>query len=782
MRKRLFMQPFITEFLLVGFLLLFLGCSSSERMTRISGNVLSSYTPPAEERISSARFKAKSNSFFSADKERQEAIRAMDERLVNIWPFYFRNYHYLSILWPLIDVDDYGFAVRPFFNQEGDEYSVLFPLAAWNPRNKDGWVGNVFWDPESFMILPFFVTTDDAESKFIYATPFFLYDKDHKPIGYDADSNTLTTRSSHFLEAMLFSRKKTDCLDVGDHSTLFADHKSNSATLNEYLVRRNLPMNPTPEELKRLRQETAATLPRYQQNLYGFFPLFSYESSTNGKEFSFMAPGGLWIWEKGSDSNLHVFLLGLGASYRSYISSDGLPTREFFSLPLLTGFSVTSHYRETEEYKKFSNLQNWLMEAKMSQFRNDNSFSVKRPEIEQALQDLTPALSLPERVKDWASCEAYLEAFLKEYKTESNFPIEEKSRTFSTFPLVHYEQNAADTNLFSIALLTGFYSNGKRSRLISAPLLTYREADEETGEKNLFAGPLCYVSTTSEREALGSIPIYSANTRTVENSADCLQSDFSIAGFGAYYSIGKTFLTAKDGVDHQAAETLRSNLDIIDFNKQEMEYLQQQLNEKTAELERLQSTLPKRPAETLTLAEQEQLLAFRQKELDVQVQQHAVKKLESQQQSLLETCKTLAERVNFELDLSPEALKGWNGSHGDKLQEQLCRQLSTQRKTSIQGCWLFYWQETFWNGDCSWWAMCGLAGGEKIGNQENSHVLYYLYRHRRDGDQSETLVFPFISIQEDGANRRVSFMGKLYERKVIDGKTSGSFFFIPWGE
>ena len=39
-------------------------------------------------------------------------------------------------------------AVRPFYNRSGDEYSVLFPLAAWNPVNQDGWIVPAYWNLE----------------------------------------------------------------------------------------------------------------------------------------------------------------------------------------------------------------------------------------------------------------------------------------------------------------------------------------------------------------------------------------------------------------------------------------------------------------------------------------------------------------------------------------------------------------------------------------------------------------------------------------------------------
>ena len=124
--------------------LLLAGCASSERMVRMSG-VLGSYEKPRSERVAG----------FSATAARNE-LPALDDSLINLWPFFYRNNLYTSILWPMIDSDPYGFAVRPFFNQEGNEYSILFPLCAWNPVNGDGWLANVSWNRDGFGAVPLF--------------------------------------------------------------------------------------------------------------------------------------------------------------------------------------------------------------------------------------------------------------------------------------------------------------------------------------------------------------------------------------------------------------------------------------------------------------------------------------------------------------------------------------------------------------------------------------------------------------------------------------------------
>ena len=124
--------------------LLLSSCASSERMNRMSG-ILGSYEKPRGERI--AGFPA---------RESGDTLSPLDDSLINLWPFFYRNHLYTSLLWPMIDSDPYGFAVRPFYNQEGNEYSVLFPLCAWNPVNGDGWLANVYWNRKGFGAFPLF--------------------------------------------------------------------------------------------------------------------------------------------------------------------------------------------------------------------------------------------------------------------------------------------------------------------------------------------------------------------------------------------------------------------------------------------------------------------------------------------------------------------------------------------------------------------------------------------------------------------------------------------------
>jgi hypothetical protein len=85
-------------------LLALLGCASSDRLFRIS---------PFRDS--------------SADR-------------VNLWPIAFVDRGAAAILWPLMDFDAKGFALRPLIAKDGSEYSVIYPFASWDGADDEGWV------------------------------------------------------------------------------------------------------------------------------------------------------------------------------------------------------------------------------------------------------------------------------------------------------------------------------------------------------------------------------------------------------------------------------------------------------------------------------------------------------------------------------------------------------------------------------------------------------------------------------------------------------------------
>ena len=95
---------------------------------------------------------------------------------------------------------------------------------------------------------------------------------------------------------------------------------------------------------------------------------------------------------------------------------------------------------------------------------------------------------------------------------------------------------------------------------------------------------------------------------------------------------------------------------------------------------------------------------------------------------------------------------------------------------------LFFRKEKFYNGDYRWHLLGILAGGEKTGDRESSHILHLLYRYRREGQRREKVYFPFITSVEDGEDSHFSFLWRVFSLTRRNGKTGGHIFFFPYGE
>ena len=79
--------------------------------------------------------------------------RLTDQR-VNLFPLYYANRQKHSVLWPIGDWDEHGFAIRPLINKQDEDISVLFPLSSWNTKDGAGWALTSWWDKHSFGLLP----------------------------------------------------------------------------------------------------------------------------------------------------------------------------------------------------------------------------------------------------------------------------------------------------------------------------------------------------------------------------------------------------------------------------------------------------------------------------------------------------------------------------------------------------------------------------------------------------------------------------------------------------
>ncbi len=78
-----------------------------------------------------------------------------DERF-NGFPLVYADGDATSVLWPLIDVDDRGFAVRPLVSKDGDDLDVLFPLSHVDLASGEGWILTAYRTDERAGLFPLF--------------------------------------------------------------------------------------------------------------------------------------------------------------------------------------------------------------------------------------------------------------------------------------------------------------------------------------------------------------------------------------------------------------------------------------------------------------------------------------------------------------------------------------------------------------------------------------------------------------------------------------------------
>ena len=128
------MKSFLRGFFSVVLLLVCASCASSKRMTRIS---------PFGEMTRQAQ---------------------LDRDRINAWPLVYHQRDTTSLLWPIVDIDDRGFAIRPLLNVEDQVWSVLFPLSSYSFDRKVGWFLTAYKYEDYLGVFPLFHKGDDIDS------------------------------------------------------------------------------------------------------------------------------------------------------------------------------------------------------------------------------------------------------------------------------------------------------------------------------------------------------------------------------------------------------------------------------------------------------------------------------------------------------------------------------------------------------------------------------------------------------------------------------------------
>ena len=752
------------------------GCASSERMCRMSGGVFQKYSEPRDQRIRSEKFRK-----YAAQlaKPGENLIGEVEETPVNIWPFFFASEYYTSILWPCIDWDPYGFAVRPFYNQEGDERSVLFPLTAWNTLDREGWVLLYIWDKPGWIFFPFAAHRETPEKLLRYYTPFFIQKRDRRPL----DEGTRSR--SDFTEAFLVYSETERTLNIEGWKDLFYADELDERTqrfLAYKLAGTERPLPKNDEELKALRKEIAATLPVKEEKSLGFIPLF--HANWDDETYLWRAPAylagaslnrcGTFSWDVLGRLLYYEREAPLSPWVESRTSSGELCMLGV----LLSGFSKTQTIADEGTAEAIAELRGF-------EYGPEDGFRNQRPQIRAALKRIDPSLELPDTVTSRAALSQYL-AGISQDPRYKDVPFNVYTRrSGGCLPLFLYEFDDtpdAESYWFSLAVITRYAWKQTGWNFLCLPLLSYADHDAEGGgefwsipllsfakhskrsEHLYIAPPLIWHSTTERRPSVEA-PILPADTRWAENGEYVSEHNaFTLCGL--FYQSDMSYRTVKPGLDAEAAENIRRNLPMMFEAHENALAGRQSLRSACRERELLQPSND----EEESLRRQLEIAALRRNI-------KAIEKDEEERFAAYAAMREDAKKLGFELEPAfPRTQK-----QGDQALKRLIEAATELRSQEDEGSLFFYREERCYNGDFKWHFCHILAGGEKEGDREQKHVLQYLYRYRRDGKRVEKLCFPFISIREDEQSSRVSFMGRVWQRTIRDGKKSGYLFFIPYG-
>ena len=271
-------------------------------------------------------------------------------------------------------------------------------------------------------------------------------------------------------------------------------------------------------------------------------------------------------------------------------------------------------------------------------------------------------------------------------------------------------------------------------------------------------------------------PILPHDTRWAEKGSWTLdRNDYS--ALGLYYHGRMDYYAVKRGVPQKTIEALRNGLPKLqrdaEVNRESIKNLRTRLARQDAEVGAEREKLKKDP-KSGKMELYRKLLAAEQSRVELG-------RLEKRKLSIRADAVKLAEtgrKIGF--SFLPETLLAGDKKTVEFLLGELFTKYAELRSQEDFGSGLFYRKELFNNGDFHWKLLGFLAGGEKNGNREHCHVLQFLYRFSRDGSKMEKVYFPFVSIREDGTSRRFSFLGRIWQKTVKDGRASGYFLFIPF--
>lgn len=747
-------------FYILPLLLLLCSCAATDRALRMSGGVVSEYSAPKSFRLRSEKYQAKTRSLGSDRRMDKSNVSGMNDTLVNIWPFFFASNNYWCALWPMIDCDPYGFAVRPFFNKEGDDWSVLFPLSAWNSADKSGWAANFFWEKQGFGFFPLTYQSWNKTRQTYYYTPLFFLEK----FNGDLTANNNFRRTDRRFFAFLTYGKNERYKDLSSSPCfwLFARHRVNGDFVNEWKYRcrnGNIPgaLPKTESELHALKEKAAKNIPTGYADTFGVFPLFHAEKDSSGNcKYTYGVLLGNYKHQK--DSTFWSILCGLLYSSRHDINDapfallhKNIPFAEkkLNIAPLLISGSKTQRIFTDKRYRLYQ---------KFTRDKYYEPFSEALPRLKKQLKQISPEAEIPEEVTDWNT----FEIFRSELAAKEKFTTEEHS-SLLLGPFFYWSSTPYTKSFIIPVLLSGKTVSKEHSSFHSIPLLTFSKTGKNSGYTNILP-PLVYMKNYRKRDAV---------TRKIHPRSCKWGGKYTVveehnqyAALGLFYRGRHAFSVVKEGFDAKKAEFIRNQLNSLGTTSQNLHRQARKLAEQKSDAEQW---IPKNKIEHY-----KKLIRLE----ELKIEQEKLAERQKENQRTIQKVKQSAAELGLKLEDADFA----DRSAAKKAAKRLLDHTAELRWKEDIGNGIFFRKEKFYNGDHNWHFCHILAGGSKNGSKESTHILHLLYRSRKDGNRSETIFFPFISHVKEGSSERTSFLWKVFSIGKRSGKTGGYILFIPFGE
>ena len=724
--------------------LLLCGCASSERMARLSGGVVQKHSAPRQERLRSVRFRKG-----SAAQVRQgppERLNFSERSLINVWPFFFRSDDYFSALWPVFDYDPYGMALRPFYNQEGDDRSILFPLSSWNTASGDGWAALFYWDPDFVGFAPLFHQSFRKERGGAYYTPLLMRYWERSTPGW-----LLPEKEDAWTQFLLGYCRRVRRIDISRHFHLRPyDYSRETREFLAWKLRGT--GTPVPQDVKAyrtLRDKVFATLPEYEDRYYGFIPLFFGWDLRRERGLNLAGVLGHWerTPERGSCWILLHLLFSCGREKNGPLFSTD--SRSYFCIPPLLAYGGKAAYKCGPVWKK-------IRELETVGGRRREPFPKNLPEMKRLYKE-AEGREMPEEL-----CSYVLWAeWVREYAEKQKIGTETESWG-GFLPL--YCFYAARRHFFWTvpAFLTFSDSGKKHSFFLSIPLLTLRKTDE-CGSLTTTAGPLIWYSKRRRESRIGR-PVFSRDVFRVKSEWQQHTFEDEYALCALYYHGRDGFSVARKGADASLVERVRSLAFLLRIRSKQLFRDEKNLAKRE---ERNKKWVTKtRLDELKKMVDAEEIRLEREK------QDKAEKKF------LSDLGQWTADAAKLGMTFSRATLEEKNFSPA---LEALLEKHTETRFSEDYGSGVFYRKELDENGDFDWHIFLHMASASRRGDREKAQVLQFFYRRNREGEREEKVIFPFIAVRKDKDFRSASFLWRLWESHESPRGKGGYFLFFPWG-